>query len=131
MHRTSIVLTLFALVALVAATPATAQVLINEIHYNPPGSDSVVGLEFVELYNAGGSAVDISGWELDFGPDPFVFPEGEPSFDRDPRLIEIPTEDVGGTSRVGPLPRGRFHEVDLYQVSLCDRGLRAHDPMLF
>ena len=42
--------------------PTTSSVVINEIHYNP-GPDGVVDgdAEFIELYNAGDSAVDLSG----------------------------------------------------------------------
>ncbi|MBI5851532.1 MAG: lamin tail domain-containing protein [Planctomycetes bacterium] len=40
---------------------ATAQVVINEIQYDDESTDD---REFVELYNAGASAVDISGWTL-------------------------------------------------------------------
>jgi hypothetical protein len=53
---------------------ASAQVVINEIHYNPPGTDGTVLLEFIELHNRGASAVDISNWRLTFGALPFVFP---------------------------------------------------------
>lgn len=54
-------LTLLSAVSLLAA--AQAQVVINEIMYNPPesGTDS---LEYIELYNASNSAVDVSGWSL-------------------------------------------------------------------
>ncbi len=48
-----------------ATTPAggsAAQVIINEILANEPGSDTAG--EFVELVNAGGTAVDISGWSI-------------------------------------------------------------------
>ncbi len=40
-----------------------AQVIINEISYNPPesGNDS---LEYIELYNAGASAVNLDGWHF-------------------------------------------------------------------
>ena len=39
------------------------QIVINEISYNPPevGTDS---LEYIELYNAGDIAVDITGWHF-------------------------------------------------------------------
>ena len=42
------------------ASPVSAAVIINEIHYNPdvktdPG-------EFVELYNDGSNAVNLAGW---------------------------------------------------------------------
>lgn len=38
-----------------------AQVVINEFAYDDTGTDDV---EFVELYNAGTTPVDISGWIL-------------------------------------------------------------------
>jgi len=39
-----------------------AQVIINEVMFNPAGNEN--HNEFVELYNAGGSAVDLDGWSL-------------------------------------------------------------------
>ena len=45
--------------ALVAA-PAPAQVVISEIQYHPP--NDLDDAEFIELYNAGGLDVDITGW---------------------------------------------------------------------
>ena len=42
-------------------TPTPARVVINEIDYDQPGSDSA---EFVELYNGGGEAADLTGWTL-------------------------------------------------------------------
>ena len=48
-----------------ATTPAAgspAQVIINEILVNEPGSD--VTKEFVELVNVGGASIDISGWSI-------------------------------------------------------------------
>jgi thiamine phosphate synthase YjbQ (UPF0047 family) len=41
---------------------ATAAVTINEIMYDPDGSDT--NREWVELYNDGGSSVDLSAWEI-------------------------------------------------------------------
>ncbi|MSU59728.1 MAG: lamin tail domain-containing protein [Pedosphaera sp.] len=52
-------LTIAALLAV--SSQVSAQVVINEIGYDDSGSDDH---EFVELYNAGASAVDISGWTL-------------------------------------------------------------------
>ncbi|WCL82652.1 lamin tail domain-containing protein [Saprospira sp. CCB-QB6] len=45
---------------------AEAQVVINEIMYNPPesGADTT---EYIELYNAGSTAVDILGWHFTAG----------------------------------------------------------------
>ena len=48
---------------------ATAQMVINEVRSRP------AGMEFLELYNSGTSAVDLSGWS--FGPAiQFAFPQG-------------------------------------------------------
>ena len=40
-------------------------VLINEVHYDPDGTDT--GFEFVELMNTGAEAVPLSGYELQSG----------------------------------------------------------------
>lgn len=47
---------------------ASAQIVINEISYNPPesGQDS---LEYIELYNAGSAAADLSGFSFTEGVD--------------------------------------------------------------
>jgi hypothetical protein len=39
-------------------------VVINEIMYNPPGG-SDAAKEWVELYNFGGSSIDLTGWTID------------------------------------------------------------------
>jgi hypothetical protein len=48
-----------------------AQIVINEIYYNPPAKTTRT--EFVELYNAGSTAVDLSGWSLSGGIS-YIFP---------------------------------------------------------
>ena len=57
---------LFILAFLVISLPLKAQIVINEISYNPPesGNDS---LEYVEIYNAGFGHVDITGWRFEGG----------------------------------------------------------------
>jgi DNA/RNA endonuclease YhcR with UshA esterase domain len=45
-------------------------VVINEIHYNQPGLDS---LEYIELYNNSGSVADLQGWNFTQGVD-YTFP---------------------------------------------------------
>ncbi|MBP7238663.1 MAG: lamin tail domain-containing protein [Saprospiraceae bacterium] len=52
---------LFATIFLLASLKLHAQVVINEISYNPPESN-VDSLEFVEIYNAGNAVVNIGGW---------------------------------------------------------------------
>ena len=52
---------------------ASAAVVINEIHYDP--LDRTEHIEFVELYNSGPDAVDISSWHFTEGIS-FTFPAG-------------------------------------------------------
>lgn len=47
--------------------------VINEIHYHPEDPEDV-GLEFIEIYNAGESAIEMNGWRLRGGVD-FEFPD--------------------------------------------------------
>ncbi|MBI4584818.1 MAG: lamin tail domain-containing protein [Planctomycetes bacterium] len=61
--------------------PERHNVVINEIMYNPvvqPGADPLrhcSAEEFMELYNRGAAAVDLSDWRFLRGPD-FTFPAG-------------------------------------------------------
>ncbi len=59
---------LFLVLIIVFTLRMQAQVIINEISYNPPesGNDS---LEYVELFNAGASGVNIHGWYFAKGID--------------------------------------------------------------
>ena len=52
--------------------PAPRDLLVTEIHYNPAGSDE---FEFVELYNASSSPLDLSGVSLSNAVR-FIFPNG-------------------------------------------------------
>jgi|GEM_PF-2936869 len=58
---------------------ASAGVIINEIHYNPPDRFDEQGLdvEFLELYNSGSEVVSLGGayfegFELEFAPGTFL-----------------------------------------------------------
>ena len=53
--------------AVISAVPFTlpAQIVINEIHYAPDVKTELV--EFIELHNASGSAVNLSGWQFTEG----------------------------------------------------------------
>lgn len=67
-----------AVVAMAAAVPLTAAPVINEFMYHPlssVGSPEDSGKEWVELYNPGGTAVDVSGWRLTRGVT-FTIPAG-------------------------------------------------------
>ena len=52
------------LAVVLAAGNAIAQVRINEIYPNPPGTETGFD-EMVEIYNAGATAVDMTGWAID------------------------------------------------------------------
>ncbi len=58
--------TLLSLATLALSSFAMAQndIVISEIMYNSPGTDS---LEFIELYNNGSSTVDLTGWSFTQG----------------------------------------------------------------
>lgn len=70
-------------------TAATALgVVINEVHYD--ADPKTEAAEFVELYNAGDLAVDLSGWSL-VGVGDFVFPNG---ISLDPGGYLVIAEDI-------------------------------------
>jgi beta-lactamase superfamily II metal-dependent hydrolase len=48
-----------------SSTPSAGNVILTEVFYDASGSDG--GKEWVELYNAGGSSVDLSGYSLGAG----------------------------------------------------------------
>lgn len=50
------------LILFFAPVLANAEVSINEIMYDAPGTDS--GHEWIEVYNSGGSSVNLSGWKF-------------------------------------------------------------------
>ncbi|MBU1355567.1 MAG: lamin tail domain-containing protein [Candidatus Edwardsbacteria bacterium] len=56
--------TVFALILVLAAASVNAQILINEVQYDPTsgGTDSLC--EWIELYNPTGDDVDLTGWVL-------------------------------------------------------------------
>ena len=47
-----------------AFAPASAQIRINEILPNPNGTDTNLN-ELVEIYNAGSTTIDVTGWAID------------------------------------------------------------------
>ncbi|MDP8244956.1 MAG: CotH kinase family protein [Candidatus Hinthialibacter antarcticus] len=62
-------------------TSSQSQVVINEIHYNPPDIGTEDGLfrEFIELYNAGSESVDLTGYAFDDGIT-YTFPDNASIF---------------------------------------------------
>ena len=61
------------LAGILATVPAPAQVVINEIHYDPDSPSSLT--EFVEIHNPSGSDISLSGWYFSSGIS-YTFPEG-------------------------------------------------------
>lgn len=76
-----------------AVAPTAGKVIINEVLYNETGNTAAANDEFIELYNASNSTVDLSGWKLMDGniianntdgssgsisgsSSPYVFPSG-------------------------------------------------------
>ena len=55
-------LRLLLLIASLASAPAMAQLVINEIDYDQPSTDTA---EFVEIKNSSGGSVDLTGWSLE------------------------------------------------------------------
>ena len=92
--------------SIILAAPVTADVVINEIHYDP--EDKVQSLEFIELFNSGPDSVDVSGWGFTTGVG-FVFPDGT-TIASDGYLVvaESPEQitEVFGAQALGPWEGG-------------------------
>ena len=69
-----------------APAPAFAQVVISEFLYDAPGSDT--DQEFVELFNAGSSAVDLTKWKINDGSN---------------HILNVPPKN-GGTGAISVAP---------------------------
>jgi uncharacterized repeat protein (TIGR01451 family) len=78
---------------LAALSPQTGQIVINEVLFKQTGASAIENDEFIELYNPGNTAIDLTGWKLIDGNllvhngtdgiggingnnGPFVFPSG-------------------------------------------------------
>jgi hypothetical protein len=74
----------------------------NEVHYDP--IDSTELIEFIELYNAGSSVVNLSSWSIDKGVN-FTFPAGG-TLDPGGYLVvsedPVPLQAKFGVSSLGP-----------------------------
>ena len=146
----SIVGVITVLLALISS--AFAQVVINEVHYHPATAAVLQGedparLEFVELYNSGAAAVDLSGWSIGSAVQ-FTFPGGTLLASdayivvaRDPALLKArwpaipPGVQVLGW-KSGELSAGVVQLVDAVrplsatvdQVAYSDKGLWPSAP---
>ncbi len=91
----------------VAAAPSGPQIIINEIQYHPASDDHAE--EYIELYNADSTEVDLSGWQFTdailytFPPGVSIPPGGYVVVGHDPATVEA----VYGISGVlGPFTSG-------------------------
>lgn len=63
------------MIAALAPRVLLAQVVINEVLFDPLGSDT--GAEWIEIYNSDDAPADLSGWQLyPDGAGYFIFPDG-------------------------------------------------------
>ena len=107
------------------SSPVTHDVVINEIHHNPDVETEAV--EFVELYNAGTSAVNLSGWSL-VDAVSFTFPAGTTLAPGGYVVVaEDPTALAAkfGAQALGPWAGSLSNEGET--VILCDAGKRVVD----
>ena len=89
-----------------------SQVVINEIHYNPSGAQgSDNDYEFMELYNAGTEAVDMSGWSFTQGVN-HTFADGTTLAAGAYMIVDVDLAHNGGSLDASPYdPDGDgFHE---------------------
>ena len=91
-----------------------ADVVINEIHFNPP--DRNTPSEFIELYNSGDTAADLSGYRFTSGID-FTFPPGTII---GPDKYAVVSESVEGYQAAFGQARGQ--DVIAYQLETRTRG---------
>ncbi|MDD8042662.1 MAG: lamin tail domain-containing protein [Verrucomicrobiota bacterium] len=83
-----------------------AQVVINEVHFNP--ADNTQRVEFIELTNLGQTTVDLAGWAFDDGIS-FTFPVGiriEPGGYRVVAEDPLTIRSIFGIEALGPWDGG-------------------------
>ena len=126
---------ILALACLLTDAPVAAQsgsqVVINELQYHPASGD--YGEEYVELYNAGSAAVDLSGWTFSDGV-AYTFPpgisipaSGYVVVANDPATVEAL---YGITGVLGPFASGRLSNGG-ERVALEDSGNTLVDEVTY
>jgi len=118
-------------VASLAAELSDHSVIINEIQYHPASDDH--GEEYIELYNDGATAVDLSGWRFSDGI-AYTFPAGisiPPGgyvvVGHDPATVES-VYDTSGV--LGPFASGRLSNGG-ERVALEDAGSTLVDEVTY
>ena len=109
----------------VGDVPLSRDVVINEIHYDPDVRTERV--EFIELYNTGAGAVDLSGWSL-VDAVTFTFPAGTRLAAHGFLVVaENPAALLAkfGVSALGPWTGSLSNDGE--RVILCDAAKRVVD----
>jgi hypothetical protein len=112
-----------------ALQPANHDVVINEIHYDPDVKTEAV--EFIELYNNGTAAVDLSGWSLADAVS-FTFPAGTSLASHAYLVVaENPTalQTKFKVASLGPWTGRLANEGE--RIVLCDAAKRAVDQVTY
>ncbi|MBN2505695.1 MAG: lamin tail domain-containing protein [Verrucomicrobia bacterium] len=96
--------------------------MINEIHYNPDVKTERV--EFIELYNAGTTPVNLEGWSFSDGlryvfPSATLSPDGYVVVAQDPAALAAKYD---GVSALGPFNADRSSELSKYGERLTLRN---------
>ncbi len=93
-----------------------ADIVINEIHYDP--DDETSAEEFIELHNSGAGPVDLSGWTLAEAVD-FIFPDGTQIagggylvVGEDPATLS----SVYGVTALGPWEKGLNNDGEVIEL---------------
>ena len=95
--------------------PVPGRIVINEVLYNPVGSDT--GNEFIELYNAGGTSVDITGWQVGSDSQYYTLP----AFSLSPAAFVVIHWNASGANNAN----------DLYTGSLTNLSNTAGSVFIF
>ncbi|HWB02969.1 MAG TPA: lamin tail domain-containing protein [Verrucomicrobiales bacterium] len=88
-----------ALAAIACVTPSRAGVVINEIYYDAEPNTSAS--EFIELYNSGPGAADLTGWHFSRGIE-YTFPAGATLAAG--QYLVLVESTAGYNQRFGPVP---------------------------
>jgi hypothetical protein len=114
-----------------AAEAASGRVVLNEIMYHPTGGQD--DFQFIELWNAGQTAADLSGWSLTKGVE-FTFPagfnlppDGYTIVGRNPKALTL---QLGNAVRIAGAFKGKLsHKGE--RIELVDASRRQVDAVKF
>ena len=105
--------------------PQPGQVILSEVFYNPSGADD--GLEWVELYNAGSTPVDLSGYSLGAGGTDYTYSKAQLSGTIQPDSVFVVGGPTSGSANGSP----SFDLVLNFNPDLQNSGTTADGVALF